>query len=190
MYSFDPVGSYERETCRAAGAAQSLVQPFLDNQVRTKHPTYSNTCSAMYFFDRAYIFECIMRSIGRFFLSYSPTPSPYELCPTLYHAFLYTIFVISAFTLSKSFFVSPTFLRGLRGAFIYDLINPPRVLLANLLIIRSFLNNKKFYFNAVIYRADIVLFTFTDLLQESTGSTWHDFPYASSVGTCSCYRHR
>ena len=32
MYSFDPVGSYEREACRAAGAAQSLVQPFLDNQ--------------------------------------------------------------------------------------------------------------------------------------------------------------
>ena len=33
VYSFDPVGSYERETVRAAGAAQSLVQPFLDNQV-------------------------------------------------------------------------------------------------------------------------------------------------------------
>jgi 20S proteasome subunit beta 6 len=33
VYSFDPVGSYERETCRAAGAAQALVQPFLDNQV-------------------------------------------------------------------------------------------------------------------------------------------------------------
>lgn len=34
VYSFDPVGSYEREACRAAGAASSLVQPFLDNQVR------------------------------------------------------------------------------------------------------------------------------------------------------------
>jgi 20S proteasome subunit beta 6 len=34
VHSFDPVGSYEREACRAAGAAQSLVQPFLDNQVR------------------------------------------------------------------------------------------------------------------------------------------------------------
>ena len=34
VYSFDPVGSYEREACRAAGAAQQLVQPFLDNQVR------------------------------------------------------------------------------------------------------------------------------------------------------------
>lgn len=33
VYSFDPVGSYERETCRAAGAASTLVQPFLDNQV-------------------------------------------------------------------------------------------------------------------------------------------------------------
>ena len=27
------MGSYEREACRAAGAAQSLLQPFLDNQV-------------------------------------------------------------------------------------------------------------------------------------------------------------
>jgi len=49
VYSFDPVGSYEREACRAAGAAQSLVQPFLDNQIYfknqvaaagTKHPTH------------------------------------------------------------------------------------------------------------------------------------------------------
>ena len=34
VYSFDPVGSYERESCRAAGSAQSLIQPFLDQQVR------------------------------------------------------------------------------------------------------------------------------------------------------------
>ncbi|KAK7050563.1 proteasome subunit beta [Favolaschia claudopus] len=49
VYSFDPVGSYERETCRAAGAASSLVQPFLDNQIYFKnqssapgspHPTH------------------------------------------------------------------------------------------------------------------------------------------------------
>ena len=33
VYSFDPVGSYERESCRAYGSAQSLVQPFLDNMV-------------------------------------------------------------------------------------------------------------------------------------------------------------
>ncbi|QRW19841.1 amino-terminal nucleophile aminohydrolase [Rhizoctonia solani] len=39
VYSFDPVGSYEREACRAAGAAQSLVQPFLDNQASV-HPDY------------------------------------------------------------------------------------------------------------------------------------------------------
>ncbi|EIN12190.1 proteasome subunit [Punctularia strigosozonata HHB-11173 SS5] len=37
VYSFDPVGSYERETCRAAGAAQNLVQPFLDNQIYFKN---------------------------------------------------------------------------------------------------------------------------------------------------------
>jgi len=33
VYSFDPVGSYEREQCRAGGAAAALIMPFLDNQV-------------------------------------------------------------------------------------------------------------------------------------------------------------
>ncbi|GAA6013410.1 hypothetical protein JCM10207_008834 [Rhodosporidiobolus poonsookiae] len=39
VYSFDPVGSYERESCRAYGSAQSLVQPFLDNMVYKKNQT-------------------------------------------------------------------------------------------------------------------------------------------------------
>lgn len=30
LFSYDPVGSYERESCRAAGAASSLIMPFLD----------------------------------------------------------------------------------------------------------------------------------------------------------------
>ncbi|PRT56933.1 Proteasome subunit beta type-6 [Wickerhamiella sorbophila] len=34
VYSFDPVGSYEREASRAAGHASELLVPFLDNQVR------------------------------------------------------------------------------------------------------------------------------------------------------------
>jgi 20S proteasome alpha/beta subunit len=33
VYSFDPVGSYERTQCIAGGAAASLIMPFLDNQV-------------------------------------------------------------------------------------------------------------------------------------------------------------
>ncbi|CAG8955310.1 hypothetical protein HYFRA_00011292 [Hymenoscyphus fraxineus] len=37
VYSYDPVGSYEREQCRAAGAAASLIMPFLDNQVNFKN---------------------------------------------------------------------------------------------------------------------------------------------------------
>jgi 20S proteasome subunit beta 6 len=37
LYSYDPVGSYEREECRAAGAASSLIMPFLDNQVKFKN---------------------------------------------------------------------------------------------------------------------------------------------------------
>ncbi|KJX97500.1 proteasome component c5 like protein [Zymoseptoria brevis] len=39
LYSYDPVGSYEREQCRAAGAAASLIMPFLDNQVNLKNQT-------------------------------------------------------------------------------------------------------------------------------------------------------
>lgn len=37
VYSYDPVGSYEREQCRAAGAAASLIMPFLDNQVNFRN---------------------------------------------------------------------------------------------------------------------------------------------------------
>lgn len=39
VYSFDPIGSYEREFCRAAGAAQSLIQPFFDSQIMFKNQT-------------------------------------------------------------------------------------------------------------------------------------------------------
>jgi 20S proteasome subunit beta 6 len=37
VFSFDPVGSFERETARAGGSASSLIQPFLDNQVMQKN---------------------------------------------------------------------------------------------------------------------------------------------------------
>lgn len=37
VYSYDPVGSYEVEQCRAGGAAASLIMPFLDNQVNFKN---------------------------------------------------------------------------------------------------------------------------------------------------------
>lgn len=43
VYSFDPVGSYEREQCRAGGAAASLIMPFLDNQVNFKNQYESGT---------------------------------------------------------------------------------------------------------------------------------------------------
>ena len=33
VFSFDPVGSYEKEVYRAAGSASALLQPLLDNQV-------------------------------------------------------------------------------------------------------------------------------------------------------------
>lgn len=37
VYGYDPVGSYERIVCCASGAAQGLIQPFLDNQVMFKN---------------------------------------------------------------------------------------------------------------------------------------------------------
>ncbi|ODV93444.1 hypothetical protein PACTADRAFT_47027 [Pachysolen tannophilus NRRL Y-2460] len=37
VFSFDPIGSYEREQCRAGGSAASLIMPFLDNQVNFKN---------------------------------------------------------------------------------------------------------------------------------------------------------
>lgn len=43
LYSYDPVGSYEREQCRAAGAAASLIMPFLDNQVNYKNQYVPNS---------------------------------------------------------------------------------------------------------------------------------------------------
>jgi len=39
VYAFDPVGSYERTACIAYGAAQSLLQPFLDNQIYFRNQT-------------------------------------------------------------------------------------------------------------------------------------------------------
>jgi len=37
VYSYDPVGNFQRHTYRAGGSAASLIQPFLDNQVAFKH---------------------------------------------------------------------------------------------------------------------------------------------------------
>jgi len=37
VYSFDPVGSYERESYRAAGSAGAILQPLLDNQIGFKN---------------------------------------------------------------------------------------------------------------------------------------------------------
>jgi len=41
VFSYDPVGSYERETYRAGGSAASLLQPLLDSQLGLKNQTAS-----------------------------------------------------------------------------------------------------------------------------------------------------
>lgn len=43
VYSFDPVGSYERETYRAGGSAASMLQPLLDNQVQKERNSQTMT---------------------------------------------------------------------------------------------------------------------------------------------------
>lgn len=37
VYSYDPVGSFERISYRAGGSSASLIQPFLDNQIGLKN---------------------------------------------------------------------------------------------------------------------------------------------------------
>lgn len=37
MYSYDPVGSYEREVYRAGGSSAALLQPLLDSQLGQKN---------------------------------------------------------------------------------------------------------------------------------------------------------
>lgn len=39
VYSFDPVGSYQRDTYKAGGSASAMLQPLLDNQVSNTHCT-------------------------------------------------------------------------------------------------------------------------------------------------------
>lgn len=34
VYSFDPVGSYQRDSYKAGGSASAMLQPLLDNQVK------------------------------------------------------------------------------------------------------------------------------------------------------------
>ncbi len=44
VYSYDPVGSYEREEWRAAGSAAALLQPLLDNQVPCPRVCFMADC--------------------------------------------------------------------------------------------------------------------------------------------------
>ncbi|KAA8595508.1 hypothetical protein FQN60_010799 [Etheostoma spectabile] len=37
VYSFDPVGSYQRDTYKAGGSASAMLQPLLDNQIGFKN---------------------------------------------------------------------------------------------------------------------------------------------------------
>ncbi|CAH2251086.1 proteasome subunit beta type-1 [Pelobates cultripes] len=37
VYSFDPVGSYQRDTYKAGGSASAMLQPLLDNQIGYKN---------------------------------------------------------------------------------------------------------------------------------------------------------
>ena len=43
VYSFDPVGSYEREVYRAGGSCSAMLQSFLDNQIGQKNLSKKST---------------------------------------------------------------------------------------------------------------------------------------------------
>lgn len=42
VYSYDPVGSFEKECYRAGGSSASLIQPFLDSEIGCKNKTWIN----------------------------------------------------------------------------------------------------------------------------------------------------
>lgn len=103
VYSFDPVGSYEREACRAAGAAQSLVQPFLDNQASPLHlyfisnypcslllysflptsPTFSSLMGLP--FQNAYVITDLLQKPGR--SCWNGTPNPFTAARCIIHRY-------------------------------------------------------------------------------------------------------
>ena len=45
VFSYDPVGSYDRDEMKCAGSAASLIQPFLDNQIGRQHIQVRTTYS-------------------------------------------------------------------------------------------------------------------------------------------------
>lgn len=45
VYSFDPVGSYQRDTYKAGGSASAMLQPLLDNQVKKQRGISSASLS-------------------------------------------------------------------------------------------------------------------------------------------------
>ncbi|PIO27704.1 hypothetical protein AB205_0044020 [Aquarana catesbeiana] len=48
VYSFDPVGSYQRDAYKAGGSASAMLQPLLDNQAKShckSHQTSTGTFS-------------------------------------------------------------------------------------------------------------------------------------------------
>lgn len=52
VYSYDPVGSYERETYKAGGSAAAMLQPLLDNQVHIW------SCPSMHIYICIYLTMC------------------------------------------------------------------------------------------------------------------------------------
>lgn len=41
MYSYDPVGNYERVRVNVTGSGESLIQPLLDNQFERQHQQFA-----------------------------------------------------------------------------------------------------------------------------------------------------
>ena len=65
VYSYDPVGSYEREQYRAAGAASELLQPLLDNQIGQKNMQKSDVTELSQDRARQLCIDCFISAAER-----------------------------------------------------------------------------------------------------------------------------
>ena len=59
IYSYDPVGSYEREVYRAAGSSSALLQPLLDSLLGMKNQTPSRLIFSFSSFKRGVVLHSI-----------------------------------------------------------------------------------------------------------------------------------
>lgn len=74
LYSYDVVGSYEREKYRAGGSSSAILQPFLDSQVGPERNFYFLSCTSKAEFYNCVLFTHVLRRMEDFILSQITCP--------------------------------------------------------------------------------------------------------------------